>query len=87
VDGRRVHRQLHRPDAAGAHGIEVDEATRGEEVFDYDDLGVGRIVGEIDAPNGLGYVEAYRCEAALPGGVTNATVVSPPPPATTRDRR
>lgn len=58
-------------------GIEVDESTHASEVFDYDDLGVGRIVGEIDAPNGLGYVEAYRREAALPGGVNKATVVSP----------
>src|SRR5699024_6798323 len=29
------------------------------------------------APDGLGYVEAYRRESQLPGGVTKATVVSP----------
>jgi 5-methyltetrahydropteroyltriglutamate--homocysteine methyltransferase len=45
--------------------------------FDYDDLGRISIVGDIDAPNGLGYAEAFRRENALPGGVMKATVLSP----------
>jgi methionine synthase II (cobalamin-independent) len=45
--------------------------------FDYDDMGHVSIVGDIDAPDGLGYAEAFRRENALPGGVTKATVISP----------
>jgi 5-methyltetrahydropteroyltriglutamate--homocysteine methyltransferase len=45
--------------------------------FDYDDLGLISIVGDIDAPNGLGYAEAFKRENALPGGVTKSTVLSP----------
>src|SRR5882762_5467654 len=45
--------------------------------FDYDDLGRVSIVGDIDAPNGLGYAHAFKRENTLPGGVTKATVVSP----------
>jgi 5-methyltetrahydropteroyltriglutamate--homocysteine methyltransferase len=57
-------------------GIEVDRAGINE-LFDYDDVPHARIVGEIDAPNGLGYVEAFLRENKLPGGVTKATVVTP----------
>ena len=57
-------------------GIEVDR--EGEhELFDYDDVPHAHIVGEIDAPDGLGYAAAYRRESLLPGGVTKATVVTP----------
>ncbi|MGH2849549.1 MAG: hypothetical protein ACRDLP_02935 [Solirubrobacteraceae bacterium] len=57
-------------------GIVVDR--EGEhELFDYDDVPHARITGEIDAPNGLGYLAAYRRESQLPGGVTKATVVTP----------
>lgn len=47
------------------------------ELFDYDDMAFATIVGEIDAPNGLGYVDAYVREKDLPGGVGKATVVGP----------
>jgi methionine synthase II (cobalamin-independent) len=47
------------------------------ELFDYDDLAVARVDGEIDAPNGLGYVDAYLRERELDGGVLKATVVGP----------
>ncbi len=57
-------------------GIEVDRPAEAE-IFDYDDFAHARIVGEISAPNGLGYASAYRRESALPGGVRKATVVSP----------
>jgi 5-methyltetrahydropteroyltriglutamate--homocysteine methyltransferase len=57
-------------------GIEIDRP--GEpQPFDYDDMTQGKVVGEIDAPNGLGYLAAYRREKALPGGVRKAAVVSP----------
>lgn len=57
-------------------GIEVDR--EGEhDLFDYDDVPHARVVGEIDAPNGLGYLAAYERESKLPGGVTKATVVTP----------
>jgi methionine synthase II (cobalamin-independent) len=57
-------------------GIEIDR--EGEhELFDYDDVPHARIVGEIDAPDGLGYLAAYLRESRLPGGVTKATVVTP----------
>jgi 5-methyltetrahydropteroyltriglutamate--homocysteine methyltransferase len=44
---------------------------------DYDDLGLISIVGDIEAPDGLGYAEAFKRENALPGGVKKATVLSP----------
>jgi 5-methyltetrahydropteroyltriglutamate--homocysteine methyltransferase len=47
------------------------------ELFDYDDMAFASIDGEIDAPNGLGYAEAYLREKDLPGGVPKATVVGP----------
>jgi 5-methyltetrahydropteroyltriglutamate--homocysteine methyltransferase len=57
-------------------GIEIDREGVNE-LFDYDDVPHARIVGEIRAPNGLGYARAYEREAPLPGGVTKATVVTP----------
>jgi methionine synthase II (cobalamin-independent) len=57
-------------------GIEIQAPSR-PEIFDYDDMAFAVIVGEIDAPNGLGYVEAYRREKELRGGVPKATVVGP----------
>jgi 5-methyltetrahydropteroyltriglutamate--homocysteine methyltransferase len=57
-------------------GIEVDREGD-HEIFDYDDVPHARIVGEIDAPNGLGYASAYLRESKLPGGVNKATVVTP----------
>ena len=57
-------------------GIVIDR--EGEhELFDYDDVPHARITGEIDAPNGLGYLAAYLRESQLPGGVNKATVVTP----------
>ena len=46
-------------------------------LFDYDDMAFARIDGDIDAPNGLGYVDAYVREKELAGGVPKATVVGP----------
>ncbi len=57
-------------------GIEVDREGVNE-LFDYDDVPHARIVGEIDAPDGLGYAEAFGRESRLPGGVAKATVVTP----------
>ena len=57
-------------------GIVVDRAGE-HELFDYDDVPHARITGEIDAPNGLGYLAAYLRESQLPGGVNKATVVTP----------
>lgn len=57
-------------------GIVVEVPGKAE-LFDYDDLAVARIVGEIDAPNGLGYVAGYLRERELEGGVKKATVVGP----------
>jgi len=57
-------------------GLEVDKP-KAEEVFDYDDGAHAKVVGQITAPNGLGFVEAFRREKNLPGGVRKATVVSP----------
>jgi methionine synthase II (cobalamin-independent) len=47
------------------------------QLFDYDDMAFARIVGDIDAPEGLGYVAAYVREKELSGGVPKATVVGP----------
>ena len=57
-------------------GIAIDREGV-HELFDYDDVPHARIVGEIEAPNGLGYLAAYERESTLPGGVTKATVVTP----------
>jgi 5-methyltetrahydropteroyltriglutamate--homocysteine methyltransferase len=57
-------------------GVEIDKPER-KDVFDYDDMAHVRIVGEIDAPHGLGYAEAFQRENQLPGGVRKAAVVSP----------
>jgi methionine synthase II (cobalamin-independent) len=57
-------------------GIEIVVPSK-PEIFDYDDLAYAHIVGELDAPHGLGYVDAYVRERELPGGVPKATVVGP----------
>jgi 5-methyltetrahydropteroyltriglutamate--homocysteine methyltransferase len=57
-------------------GLEIDKPERSN-VFDYDDMAHARIVGEVDAPNGLGYTAAFKRESRLPGGVNKAAVVSP----------
>jgi 5-methyltetrahydropteroyltriglutamate--homocysteine methyltransferase len=57
-------------------GLEMDKPERSN-VFDYDDMAHVRIVGEVDAPNGLGYTAAFKRESRLPGGVNKAAVVSP----------
>jgi 5-methyltetrahydropteroyltriglutamate--homocysteine methyltransferase len=57
-------------------GVEIDIPER-PDPFDYDDMAHMRIVGEISAPHGLGYAEAYRRESQLPGGVKKACVVAP----------
>ena len=57
-------------------GLEVDKP-QAEDVFDYDDMTHAKIVGKITAPNGLGYLEAFRREKELPGGVRKAAVVAP----------
>lgn len=57
-------------------GLRLISPTR-EVVFDYDDLAVAEIDGEITAPNGLGYADAYERERDLPGGVGMATVAGP----------
>src|SRR5262245_20598055 len=46
-------------------------------ISDYDDITVARVVGTIDAPNGLGYADAYQREKDLPGGVRKASVPGP----------
>jgi 5-methyltetrahydropteroyltriglutamate--homocysteine methyltransferase len=56
-------------------GIEIVDPGE-DHPFDYDDMASARVVGEISAPNGLGYAEAYEREKNLPGGVPKATVVS-----------
>ena len=57
-------------------GLEVDKP-QADDVFDYDDMTHAKIVGKITAPNGLGYLEAFRREKKLPGGVRKAAVVAP----------
>ena len=57
-------------------GVIIDQLPE-PDGFDYDDLGRVSIVGDIDAPRGLGYADAFRRENALVGGVTKATVLSP----------
>jgi methionine synthase II (cobalamin-independent) len=57
-------------------GLEVDKP-EADDVFDYDDMTHAKVVGEITAPHGLGYFEAYRREKDLPGGVRKAAVVAP----------
>ncbi len=57
-------------------GLEVDKP-QADDVFDYDDMTHAKIVGNITAPHGLGYLEAFRREKKLPGGVRKAAVVAP----------
>jgi methionine synthase II (cobalamin-independent) len=57
----------------GLQIVKVGEA----QLFDYDDGTVAKVIGKIEAPDGLGYVAGYRREKGLPGGVTKAAVVSP----------
>jgi methionine synthase II (cobalamin-independent) len=57
-------------------GVELASRAAAE-VFDYDDLARLRLVGDVAAPNGLGYAAAFRRERMLPGGVTKATVPGP----------
>src|SRR5262245_28938041 len=57
-------------------GLEVDKP-QAADVFDYDDMTHAKIVGKITAPKGLGYLEAFRRESKLPGGVRKAAVVAP----------
>ena len=57
-------------------GLEVDKP-QADDVFDYDDMTHAKIVGNITAPHGLGYLEAFRREKKLPGGVNKAAVVAP----------
>ena len=57
-------------------GLEVDKP-QADDVFDYDDMTHAKIVGKITAPHGLGYLEAFRREKKLPGGVRKAAVVAP----------
>ena len=56
-------------------GLQVDKPQEAV-VFDYDDMAHAKIVGEITAPNGLGYLANYRREKNLPGGVKKAAVVA-----------
>ena len=57
-------------------GIEIQVPGK-PELFDYDDMAFAHIVGEIEAPNGLGYVDGYVRERDLDGGVPKAAVVGP----------
>ena len=57
-------------------GLEIDKP-QADDVFDYDDMTHAKIVGKITAPHGLGYLEAFRREKKLPGGVRKAAVVAP----------
>lgn len=57
-------------------GLEIDKPAAAD-LFDYDDMATAKVVGEIAAPNGLGYLAAWRREKDLPGGVRKAAVVSP----------
>jgi 5-methyltetrahydropteroyltriglutamate--homocysteine methyltransferase len=58
------------------NGLEIDRP-EADDPFDYDDMAHAKIVGEITAPNGLGYAAAFDRERELPGGVKKATVVAP----------
>jgi methionine synthase II (cobalamin-independent) len=57
-------------------GLEVDKP-QAPDLVDYDDMTHAKVVGKITAPNGLGYLEAFRREKKLPGGVRKAAVVAP----------
>ena len=57
-------------------GLEIDKPSA-DDVFDYDDMAHAKVVGKITAPDGLGYLAAYRREKSLPGGVRKAAVVAP----------
>jgi methionine synthase II (cobalamin-independent) len=55
-------------------GVKIDKP-EADVIIDYIDVAHGLIVGDIEAPDGLGYADAYRRESALPGGVRKATAV------------
>jgi methionine synthase II (cobalamin-independent) len=57
-------------------GLVVDKP-QAADLVDYDDIAHAKVVGTITAPNGLGYLEAFRREKKLPGGVRKAAVVAP----------
>jgi methionine synthase II (cobalamin-independent) len=57
-------------------GLEVDKP-QADDVFDYDDMTHAKVVGKITAPHGLGYLDAFRREKKLSGGVRKAAVVAP----------
>jgi methionine synthase II (cobalamin-independent) len=57
----------------GLEVIKQGEST----ISDYDDFTTAKVVGKIDAPNGLGYLDAYKREKDLPGGVRKAAVAGP----------
>ncbi len=57
-------------------GIALKRAAQ-PEIVDYDDLAGYSIVGNIEAPRGLGYLDAYLRERSLEGGVSKVAVVSP----------
>ncbi len=57
-------------------GIEIDVPSK-PELFDYDDFAHAKITGDIDAPDGMGYLAGYLRERDLAGGVPKATVVGP----------
>jgi methionine synthase II (cobalamin-independent) len=57
-------------------GIEIDVPSK-PELFDYDDFAHAKIIGTIEAPNGMGYLDGFLREKALTGGVRKATVVGP----------
>jgi methionine synthase II (cobalamin-independent) len=63
-----VHRHL-----TGLEVIKQAEST----ISDYDDITAAKVVGTIDAPKGLGYLDAYKREKDLPGGVRKAAVPGP----------
>src|SRR5215204_4178902 len=63
-----VHRHL-----TGLEVIKQAEST----ISDYDDITAAKVVGKIDAPKGLGYLDAYKREKDLPGGVRKAAVPGP----------
>jgi 5-methyltetrahydropteroyltriglutamate--homocysteine methyltransferase len=57
-------------------GIEIEVPSK-PILFDYDDFAHAKITGQINAPNGMGYLSGFLREKALFGGVRKATVVGP----------
>ena len=57
-------------------GIRIDRPSK-EELFDYDDFVHATLQGNIEAPNGLGYLDGYLRERSILTGVTKASVVGP----------